>query len=102
MQGTPVLDELRGHGEPSWVHHDQGWLGAAEEIIEALSKDGFAECKRETTSSRRDTSPAGGIWQGVNAQTGSVAAAIWVNRVNSAQAVVFITIDGVPITGGAR
>ena len=38
--------------------------------------------------------PAGGVWQGVNTRTGSVASAIWVNHPPRAGALVFITIDG--------
>ena len=58
------------------------------------AKDGFDECKRETTTSRRDLRPAGGVWQGVNTGTGSVASAIWVTRPSRARATVFIAIDG--------
>ena len=62
--------------------------------MDALSKNGFEECKRETTTSRRDLRPAGGVWQGVNAVTGSVASAIWVGRPSRARATVFLAIDG--------
>ncbi len=60
----------------------------------ALGKDGFEECKREMTTSRRDLRPAGGVWQGVNSHTGTVASAIWVNRPDRLQAIIFIDIDG--------
>jgi hypothetical protein len=99
MQAVPRLDELRGRGGMDWVEDEQGWVAAPEDVMGALSKDGFDECKRETTTSRRDTRPAGGVWQGVNRDTGSVASAIWVNRPTAPHAVVFITIDGVPIKG---
>jgi hypothetical protein len=95
------LDELRGLGSMGWMEEEKGWVATPEDIMGALSKDGFEECKRETTTSRRDIQPAGGVWQGVNRHTGSVASAIWVNRPMSPQAVVFITIDGVPLTGPA-
>ena len=88
------LDELRGHGGMTWSDAEQGWAGAPEEIVRALSSDGFEECKREVTTSRRDSRPAGGVWQGVNTRTGAVASAIWVNRPGRPQALVFITIDG--------
>ena len=78
----------------TWIDEEHGWGAAPEDIVEALSNDGFAECKRETTTSRRDLRPAGGVWQGVNTHTGSVASAIWVNRLPRARAIVFITIDG--------
>jgi hypothetical protein len=88
------LDELRGQGRMTWIAEEHGWLAAPEDIVDALSNDGFDECKRETTTSRRDLRPAGGVWQGVNTRTGSVAASIWVNRPQWARAIVFITIDG--------
>jgi len=46
------------------------------------------------TTSRRDLRPAGGVWQGVNGITGSVASAIWVAHATQRQALVFIEIDG--------
>jgi hypothetical protein len=93
------LDELRGQGGMDWIEEEKGWVAAPEDVVGALSKDGFDECKREMTTSRRDTRPAGGVWQGVNTRTGSVASAIWVNRPAWPQAIVFITIDGVSLTG---
>src|SRR6266851_1662807 len=72
------LEELRKQGRMTWIEAEHGWSAALEDIVDALSKNGFEECKRETTTSRRDLRPAGGVWQGVNAVTGSVASAIWV------------------------
>ena len=100
MQPVHGLNELRGRGGMGWVEEENGWSAEPDDIMGALSQDGFDECKRETTTSRRDTRPAGGVWQGVNRHTGSVASAIWVNRPISPQAIVFITIDGVSVTGG--
>lgn len=88
------LDELRGDGRMTWSEAEQGWLAAPEEIVGALSSDGFEECKREMTTSRRDSRPAGGVWQGINPRSGAVASAIWVNRPMWPQAIVFITVDG--------
>jgi hypothetical protein len=94
-----VLDELRGRGRMTWSEAAQGWTAAPEEIVRALASEGFEECKREMTTSRRDSRPAGGVWQGINARTGAVASAIWVNRLLWPQAVVFITVDGEALTG---
>jgi hypothetical protein len=90
----PGLNELREQGRMTWTEDQRGWVAAPEDIVTALLNDGFAECKRETTTSRRDLQPAGGVWQGVNPRTGSVASAIWVNGPRPARAIVFITIDG--------
>lgn len=54
---------------------------------------------REMTTSRRDNQPAGGVRQGVNPRTGSVASAIWVNRPMRPHAIMFITIDGASLRG---
>lgn len=99
MQQRHGLDELRGQGGMDWIAAEKGWVAAPEDVVGALSKDGFDECKREMTTSRRDSRPAGGVWQGINTRTGSVASAIWVNRPVRPQAIVFITIDGEWLTG---
>jgi hypothetical protein len=94
MQVVNSLNELREQGRMTWSEGECGWLAAPAEILNALSLDGFESCKRELTTSRRDGRPAGGVWQGVNARTGTVASAIWVNRPGWQQAIVFIDIDG--------
>jgi hypothetical protein len=88
------LEELREQGRMTWLEQERGWIGAPEEIVKALSTDGYDECKREMTTSRRDNRPAGGVWQGLNPRTGSVASAIWINRPTWPQAIMFIAIDG--------
>ena len=94
MQAMNAVDDLRGQGRMTWLEAERGWVAAPEDIVRALSTDGFQECKRETTTSRRDSRPAGGLWQGINIRTGAVASAIWVNGLLSRQAMVFITVDG--------
>jgi len=91
------LDELRTDGRMRWMEAESGWIAAPEEIVTALAREGFEECKRAMTTSRRDSRPAGGVWQGLNIRTGSVASAIWVNRAAWPQAIVFITVDGEPV-----
>ena len=88
------LNELREQGQMTWSEDEQGWTGAPAEILAALAADGFAECKREMTTSRRDCRPVGGVWQGVNPQTRSVASLIWVARQAAQPATLFIEIDG--------
>jgi hypothetical protein len=94
------LDELREHSRMTWIEQEHGWAAAPEEILSALSNDGFEECKRELTTSRRDRQSAGGLWQGVNHRTGSVASAVWVNHAAWPHAIVFIEVDGESLTGG--
>jgi len=78
----------------TWTEPERGWVAVPDEVVAALTRAGFEECKREMTTSRRDLRPAGGVWQGVNRLTGSVASAIWVARATQRRALVFIDIDG--------
>ncbi len=100
MRAMNAIDELREQGKMTWIAEEHGWIAAPEDIVGALANDGFLECKRATTTSRRDLLPTGGLWQGVNRTTGSVASTIWVSRASQAQAIVFITIDGESIAHG--
>jgi hypothetical protein len=93
------LNELREQGQMTWSEHEQGWSGTPGEILDALAADGFNECKREMTSSRRDCRPVGGVWQGVNPLTNSVASLIWVARPAAQPATLFIEIDGEALPG---
>jgi hypothetical protein len=79
----------------TWAEQEGAWIAAPGDIVTALLSDGFEECKREMTTSRRDLRPAGGVWQGLNPSTGSVASAIWVARPAWRPAMIFIDIDGV-------
>lgn len=99
MQAMNAVDELRGQGRMTWVESEQGWIAAPDDIVVALSTDGFEECKRELTTSRRGSRPGGGMWQGINTQTGVVASAVWVHRQRGPQAVVFITVEGEALKG---
>jgi hypothetical protein len=65
-----AIDELRGQGKMTWIEEAHGWIAAPEDIVDALGNEGFVECKRATTTSRRDLRPTGGVWQGVNRSTG--------------------------------
>jgi hypothetical protein len=94
MRPMHGLNELCQQGRMTWTEEEHGWVAAPEDIVNALSNEGFQECKHETTTSRRDLRPAGGVWQGVNTRTGSVASAVWVGHPPHARAIVFITIDG--------
>ena len=75
----------------------QGWIAEPEEVVEALTREGFQECKREVARNPGDDRAAGGVWQGLNSQTGAVASAVWVKSPD--QSLVFIEIDGRPLTG---
>ncbi len=93
MQVSALVD-LHNRGRLTWTEQEHGWVAVPDEVLEALARGGFQECKRELTTSRRDLRPAGGVWQGVNRITGSVASAIWVARATQRQALIFLEIDG--------
>jgi hypothetical protein len=80
MREMTGFKKLREHGRIAWIEQVYGWVTALEDVLSVLSTDGFSECKRETTTSRRDCHPAGGVWQGVDARTGSVASLVWVQH----------------------
>jgi hypothetical protein len=84
----------------AWTEGERGWVAVLDEVVGAFARDGFEECKRATTTSRRDLQPAGGVWQGVNRATGSVASAIWVARSAQPQALLFIEVDGARVDAG--
>ena len=69
-----------------------GWLAEPEEVVDALARDGFQECKREVTRNPASRATSGGVWQGLNAETGAVASAVWVR--GDDRSLVFIEIDG--------
>ena len=102
MRAMAGFDALRAHSRITWIEQAQGWIAAPDDIVNVLANEGFEECKRETTTSRRDRQPAGGLWQGVNTLTGSVASAIWVTRPVWQDAVVFIEVDGESLALRAR
>ena|SRR2546428_1099738 len=96
------LDDLRQCGRITWIGDERGWIGRPEEIVDALACDGYQEYKREETRGGRRRAATGGVWQGLNVENGSVASAIWVNRAAGDAAIVFIDIDGTPLTGPER
>jgi hypothetical protein len=95
---TRGLRELHAQSRMTWTDGEHGWVAVPDEIVGALRHGGFEECRREMTTSRRDLRPAGGVWQGVNRGTGSVASAVWVHRDGAPRALVFIEIDGETVT----
>lgn len=97
--GMGRLNELCNDGRMIWSAQVRGWIAEPDEIVDALSHDGFEECKRDIARNGRDRKPAGGMWQGLNSRTGVVASAIWISRTGISRAVVFIDIDGKPLEG---
>jgi hypothetical protein len=90
MQGPDRLLELCRGGRMRWT--GEGWLAEPDEVVDALARDGFQECKREVARNPANHVQSGGVWQGLNAQTGAVASAVWVR--GDDRSLVFIEIDG--------
>lgn len=82
-----------------WIERQRAWLAKPDDVVGALLDDGFAEYKRELIRSCRGRT-LGGVWQGLNAATGSVVSAIWINHSERDQAIVYVDVDGQPIDGG--
>ena len=95
MEDRYRLDELKREGRLRWIAGESAWVARPLDVVDALVLDGYAEYKREIARSGR--TEAGGMWQGINTR-GSVASAIWVQRPTDADALVFIDIDGRPVT----
>jgi hypothetical protein len=95
MHTTESLNQLRETGRMRWMGLAQCWIAEADEVVSALARDGFEECKFTET---RDPHchARGGVWQGLNRQTGAVASAVWVLS-DARPHLVFIDIDGEPL-----
>ena len=98
MHSTESLDELRAAGKMRWIGSADAWLAEADDVMRALARDGFEECKHEEARDPRHHA-RNGVWQGLNAETGSVASVIWIRRGLASDATVFIDIDGNPLVG---
>jgi len=85
----------------AWIDEEHGWVAAPEDIMNTLSSEGFEECKREMTTSRQDSRPAGGVRRAAGHQPtyGIRGSMIWVNRPTSPDAIVFMAINGESLTG---
>ena len=94
----PTLNNLYKQGRMTWTEQEKGWIGLPEEMLGALTTDGFYECQRGNAASPSGLQPAEGAWHGVNPQTKSVASVTWTVRRAPEAPMVFIEIDGEAIT----
>ena len=95
------LDDLEQRGAMSWRAEDQAWIADPEDVAQALVSGGFQEFRREVAKGCRGHATSGGMWQGLDQRTGSVATVIWVAHGPPPETHVFIEIDGRPIEGNA-
>jgi hypothetical protein len=100
MRAMTGFKALHEQNRMTWIEQEHGWAATPEDIVTVLSNEGFEECKSEQTTSRQNRRPAGGVWQGVDTRTGSVASAVWVNRPAWPHDIIFIEVDGESLAAG--
>jgi hypothetical protein len=89
------LNALRETGRMRWMSVTKSWIAEADEVVSALTRDGFEECKYAETRDPHSHA-RGGVWQGLNRSTGAVASAVWIMS-DARPHMVFIDIDGEPL-----
>ncbi len=97
MNDVERVDRLRANAAIAWSDKEHGWVGDEREIVAALTTLGYYEYKHEVARTRPDTRPAGGVWQGLDPSTGSVASVVWHAREEMPGAVAVVDIDGAPL-----
>ena len=102
MEHVNHLEQLREFGRMTWAERAHGWLVEPQQVLDALVSEGFQEYKHEVARSGHNRGVTGGMWEGLNPRNGSVASAIWVNRRENEKTLVFIDINGEPLTGDRR
>jgi hypothetical protein len=95
------LDALQQCGALCWRAEDHGWIGDPERVVQGLTAEGFHEYRREIARPGRDRTASGGMWQGLDPRTGTVATVIWAPHPTVSESHVFIEIDGRPVEGSA-
>jgi hypothetical protein len=95
------IAELEQNGAMRWRAEDHAWVADPERVVQALTREGFQEYRREIATCGRDHAAGGGMWQGLDPRTGGVATVIWVSYAMPEHSHVFIEIDGRPVEGSA-
>jgi len=99
MRTLPLARNARSNADNWPVEGRRRIIGDPDEVVSVLVSDGFSECKRELLRRRGGSRPLGGVWQGLNRVTGSVASVVWIRDGDSAGSVVYIEIDPAPRQG---
>ena len=61
MDGMHAVNVLREQGRIAWAEEHRGWVACPEDVVSALTNDGFAEHKREVLRTRGGEA-VGGMW----------------------------------------
>jgi hypothetical protein len=70
------------------------WTARPGDVLDALAQEGFQEFKREVVGRPRGARNLGGVWEGLESHSGSVASAVWVETEDPGDVQVFLSIDG--------
>lgn len=95
------LEHLQLDGTMRWRPEERAWTADPDGVVRALTGDGFHEYKRELARNRETHAVTGGMWEGLDPVTGSVATVIWIAHDADHGAHVFIEMDGHPVEGSA-
>jgi hypothetical protein len=101
------LGELERTGMMCWRAEDHAWIADVEDVVRALTDEGFHEYRREIARRGRSSAvssgieSSGGMWQGLDRSSGAIASVIWVTHGAPTQSHVFIEIDGYQVEGSA-
>jgi hypothetical protein len=98
---VPHIAELEQHGTMRWRVEDRAWVADPEDVVRALASDGYQEFRREIAKRSGNGTVSGGMWQGLDPRTGSVATVIWTCPASPHESHVVIEIDGRPLEGSA-
>src|SRR2546426_11953873 len=93
------LNELERQGLMSWRSEEHAWVADPDRVVQALRDGGFQEYKREIAKDNRSHATSGGMWQGLDPQSGVRGTVIW--RATPPEGHVFVEIDGPPLEGEA-
>jgi hypothetical protein len=95
------IGDLERQRAMRWRADERAWVADPDQVIHALAADGYEEYRREVAKHGSDRPGAGGMWQGLDPRTASVATVIWARQGTPAESHVFIEIDGRPVEGSA-
>lgn len=98
MREREHLLTMLASGRIRWTSERRAWRADPVAIVQALREDGYQEYQSMDARGRPGRESAGGMWQGLDARTGKVASAIWVRPEDSGQPLIFVDVDGEPLT----
>src|SRR2546428_10418718 len=91
------LNELERQGLMSWRSEEHAWVADPDRVVQALRDGGFQEYKREIAKDNRSHATSGGMWQGLDPQSGGAAAVVW--HATPPEAPGFVELGGPPLAG---